>query len=252
MASLQPTSPLLPGSFGAARSACAHHPDPFGSFVPTSPWCWSLLRSPIFTAARAYSRRQQLFHPPAQSAAVALLRCGEGHQHSHAEHPFPSHALRTPAAAARGQAKDERPAYVLCRLELWKQGTPRRPILLLRALSKYRRRRGHHMFALSIAHRHSTTAQMQLVRMYEADTEVVVRRRVTRAQYVAHMTRARFCPICGGFSQWTPREDPSAFSTQTPRTEDVSLCFEMASETRYTSHSLTRPSFGRTSRGPPL
>lgn len=46
---------------------------------------------------------------------------------------------------------------------------------------------------------------MQLVRLYSADTEVVVRRRVTRLEYQQHMVQARYCPVCGGFSQWTPR-----------------------------------------------
>ena len=47
--------------------------------------------------------------------------------------------------------------------------------------------------------------RMELVRMYEADAEVVVRRRVKKPEYADHMWRAKFCPICGGFSQWTPR-----------------------------------------------
>ena len=47
--------------------------------------------------------------------------------------------------------------------------------------------------------------RMQLVRLLEHDTELVVRRRVTLAEYHSYMTTARFCPVCGGFSQWTPR-----------------------------------------------
>ena len=47
--------------------------------------------------------------------------------------------------------------------------------------------------------------RMELVRMYERDPEVVVRRRVKRAEYAHYMRRSRYCPICGGFSQWTPR-----------------------------------------------
>ena len=49
--------------------------------------------------------------------------------------------------------------------------------------------------------------RMELVRMYErdADTDVVVRRRVSKKQYMEHMSSAKFCPVCGGFSQWTPR-----------------------------------------------
>ena len=47
--------------------------------------------------------------------------------------------------------------------------------------------------------------RMSLVRLYEADASVVVRRRVNKAEYVQRMQQARYCPICGGFSQWTPR-----------------------------------------------
>ena len=47
--------------------------------------------------------------------------------------------------------------------------------------------------------------RMELVRMYEHDAEVVVRRRVQKSEYQQHIRQARFCPICGGFSQWTPR-----------------------------------------------
>jgi len=41
--------------------------------------------------------------------------------------------------------------------------------------------------------------------MYKSDTELVVRRKVTKHEYKVNMMRAKFCPICGGFSQWTPR-----------------------------------------------
>jgi len=42
--------------------------------------------------------------------------------------------------------------------------------------------------------------RMNLVRMYESDPDidVVVRRRVSKAEYLDNMQRARFCPVCGG------------------------------------------------------
>ena len=39
----------------------------------------------------------------------------------------------------------------------------------------------------------------------DADPAVLVRRSVPPADYPGRMLSARFCPICGGFSQWTPR-----------------------------------------------
>ena len=47
--------------------------------------------------------------------------------------------------------------------------------------------------------------RMKLVALYQNDAEVYVRRKVEPDEYVRRMLSARFCPVCGGFSQWTPR-----------------------------------------------
>ena len=47
--------------------------------------------------------------------------------------------------------------------------------------------------------------RMKLVRMYRRDSEVHVRKEVPPSEYVDRMLTAKFCPVCGGFSQWTPR-----------------------------------------------
>jgi hypothetical protein len=47
--------------------------------------------------------------------------------------------------------------------------------------------------------------RMTLVRLYRDDPELLVRRSVKVAEYKLQMQRAKFCPICGGYSQWTPR-----------------------------------------------
>jgi len=47
--------------------------------------------------------------------------------------------------------------------------------------------------------------RMKLVRMYGRDSEVHVRKEVPPSEYVDRMLSAKFCPVCGGFSQWTPR-----------------------------------------------
>ena len=39
----------------------------------------------------------------------------------------------------------------------------------------------------------------------DPDPQVFVRRAVPAEEYPARMMSARFCPVCGGFSQWTPR-----------------------------------------------
>ena len=45
----------------------------------------------------------------------------------------------------------------------------------------------------------------QLVKLYQNDPEVLVRRSVEPEEYVDRILQAKFCPVCGGFSQWTPR-----------------------------------------------
>ena len=49
--------------------------------------------------------------------------------------------------------------------------------------------------------------RMALVKAYQDDPDpaVLVRRAVAPDVYRAKMLQARFCPVCGGFSQWTPR-----------------------------------------------
>ena len=49
--------------------------------------------------------------------------------------------------------------------------------------------------------------RMKLVQQLgeDPDPQVFVRRAVPAAEYPARMMSARFCPVCGGFSQWTPR-----------------------------------------------
>lgn len=49
--------------------------------------------------------------------------------------------------------------------------------------------------------------RMKLVQQLgeDPDPEIFVRRAVPAAEYPARMMSARFCPVCGGFSQWTPR-----------------------------------------------
>ena len=39
----------------------------------------------------------------------------------------------------------------------------------------------------------------------DPDADVVVKRQVDPVEYKQRMLQARFCPVCGGFSQWTPR-----------------------------------------------
>ena len=46
---------------------------------------------------------------------------------------------------------------------------------------------------------------MELVGIYKDDTEVLVRQAVPPEEYVQRILTAKFCPVCGGFSQWTPR-----------------------------------------------
>ena len=43
--------------------------------------------------------------------------------------------------------------------------------------------------------------RMTLVRLYRDDPELLVRRSVKVAEYKLQMQRAKFCPICGGYSQ---------------------------------------------------
>jgi len=49
--------------------------------------------------------------------------------------------------------------------------------------------------------------RMELVRLYrnDPDPDVMVRREVAPAEYIERILSAKFCPVCGGFSQWTPR-----------------------------------------------
>lgn len=49
--------------------------------------------------------------------------------------------------------------------------------------------------------------RMKLVNHFanDPDPELLVRREIASSQYPHHMMSARFCPVCGGFSQWTPR-----------------------------------------------
>ena len=47
--------------------------------------------------------------------------------------------------------------------------------------------------------------RMELVELYRNDAEVFVRQKVAPSEYVTRMLSAKFCPVCGGFSQWTPR-----------------------------------------------
>ena len=47
--------------------------------------------------------------------------------------------------------------------------------------------------------------RMAMVRQWRNDEEMLVRRSVKQPEYKRNMLRARFCPICGGYSQWTPR-----------------------------------------------
>ena len=49
--------------------------------------------------------------------------------------------------------------------------------------------------------------RMRLVKALstDPDPEVLVRRQINASEFKRGMLRARFCPICGGFSQWTPR-----------------------------------------------
>lgn len=51
----------------------------------------------------------------------------------------------------------------------------------------------------------SYACRMNLVRLWRNDPDMVVRRSMPQEQYQQHMLRAKFCPICGGYSQWTPR-----------------------------------------------
>ena len=34
---------------------------------------------------------------------------------------------------------------------------------------------------------------------------MLVRQSVPPDDYITHIMQAKFCPVCGGFSQWTPR-----------------------------------------------
>jgi len=47
--------------------------------------------------------------------------------------------------------------------------------------------------------------RMELVKRFKDDGDMLVREKVPPAEYTKHMLEAKFCPICGGFSQWTPR-----------------------------------------------
>ncbi|EOD15787.1 hypothetical protein EMIHUDRAFT_119255 [Emiliania huxleyi CCMP1516] len=49
--------------------------------------------------------------------------------------------------------------------------------------------------------------RMALVKTYrnDSDPRVLVRSSVPSREYAANMLDARFCPVCGGYSQWTPR-----------------------------------------------
>ena len=49
--------------------------------------------------------------------------------------------------------------------------------------------------------------RMALVKQYrdDPDQDVFVRKRVSAVDYVRSIKHSRYCPICGGFSQWTPR-----------------------------------------------
>ena len=45
--------------------------------------------------------------------------------------------------------------------------------------------------------------RMELVGLYKDDSEVLVRQSVPPDEYITRILSAKFCPVCGGFSQWT-------------------------------------------------
>ena len=47
--------------------------------------------------------------------------------------------------------------------------------------------------------------RMRLFDIYHNDSEVFVRRKRDYNDYIRHLKIAKFCPVIGGFSQWTPR-----------------------------------------------
>ena len=47
--------------------------------------------------------------------------------------------------------------------------------------------------------------RMKLVNYYKNDSDVIVRRSIPKYDYNTNMSRTKYCPVCGGFSQWTPR-----------------------------------------------
>ena len=75
--------------------------------------------------------------------------------------------------------------------------------------------------------------RMELVNTFKNDAEMVVRQSVPPAEYVRHILSAKFCPICGGFSQWTPRLAEALFygcvpvllsAQMTPPSEPTPMC----------------------------
>ena len=55
--------------------------------------------------------------------------------------------------------------------------------------------------------------RMELVNYFRRrpDPEVLAVQKISPSNYSVHMQAARFCPVCGGYAQWTPRLTEALF-----------------------------------------
>ena len=74
--------------------------------------------------------------------------------------------------------------------------------------------------------------RMELVGIYKDDPEVLVRQSVPPDEYVQRILSAKFCPVCGGFSQWTPRLAEALYYECVPIILSPMMC---APRSRHTS-----------------
>ena len=55
--------------------------------------------------------------------------------------------------------------------------------------------------------------RMKLVNYFRRrpDPEVLAVQKISPSNFSVHMQDARFCPVCGGYAQWTPRLTEALF-----------------------------------------
>ena len=128
-----------------------------------------------------------------------MLRQVQGCQHPDAQHPLPTHAVRAAAHGTAQHGARAAAAALLCGMELRHTHAARRALLIRPVAAG--------MVAALIATLIATliAALIAAARHRCHVAQIHVRRSVPPEEYVTKIMSAKFCPICGGFSQWTPR-----------------------------------------------